>query len=177
MVMERIIIVDENDNFIREEEKEKCHDHDGILHRGFLVTLFNKRGELLLAQRSGKKRLWPGYWDGTVASHVFKGENYVQASKRRVEQEVGIRADTIIKFLFKFHYKVNYKNLGTEHEICAVMLVNNVEIDRLSPNENEVSAIKSINPQKLSNEISTNKNRYTPWLILTIEHMKNHQLI
>ncbi len=35
--MEQIVIVDENDNYIGEEEKEKCHDGSGILHRGFLA--------------------------------------------------------------------------------------------------------------------------------------------
>ena len=41
--MQQIVIVDEDDNLIGEEEKEKCHDGNGILHRGFLVMIFNKR--------------------------------------------------------------------------------------------------------------------------------------
>jgi len=51
--MEHIIIIDEDDNYIGEEDKEKCHDGNGILHRGFLAMVFNNAGELLLAQRSG----------------------------------------------------------------------------------------------------------------------------
>ncbi len=82
--MENIVVVDDNDNLIGEEEKEKCHNGNGILHRGFLVMVFNRDGELFLTRRSEEKPLWPGYWDGTVASHVWRGEDYVHASRRRL---------------------------------------------------------------------------------------------
>jgi isopentenyl-diphosphate delta-isomerase len=130
--MEKIVVVNEKDHFIREEERETCHDGDGILHRGFLVTLFNMTGELWLAQRSEQKRLWPGTWDGTVASHVIKGENYVQAAKRRLKQGVSISSGTL-EYLFKFQYKARYKDIGTEHEICAVMRIKGLNIDDFAP--------------------------------------------
>jgi isopentenyl-diphosphate delta-isomerase len=174
--MEHIVIVDNDDNFIGEEEKGKCHDGDGILHRGFLVTVFNNKGELLLTQRSEKKRLWPGYWDGTVASHVMRGEDYLKASRRRLEEEVELTTDNI-KYLFKFHYKAFYKNMGTEHEICAVTMVKDVNINRLLLNSDEISGIKSISPQMLMKEFKNNGNKYTPWLILAIKNMSKQLLI
>jgi hypothetical protein len=81
----QIIVVDEDDNVIGEEDKEKCHDGDGILHRAFLAMVFNRAGELLLTRRSMSKKLWPQYWDGTVASHTVRGEDYEQASRRRLK--------------------------------------------------------------------------------------------
>lgn len=174
--MEHIVIVDENDNIIGEEDKEKCHDGDGILHRAFLVTVFNRKGELLLARRSDKKRLWPGVWDGTVASHVTKEENYVQASQRRLEQEVGLTADHI-EYLFKFHYKAGYEDKGTEHEICAVTKVDNVDIERLVPNRDEISNVISINPHELMEELQNRGNRFTPWLKLALENLNKHKML
>jgi len=112
--VEHIVIVDENDNYVGEEEKGKCHDGKGILHRGFLIMVFNKTGELLLARRSNKKRLWPGFWDGTVASHVIEEEDYIQASKRRLLQEIGVSTDKL-KYLFKFRYHIGYKDIGSEN--------------------------------------------------------------
>ena len=99
--MGNIVIVDEHDDLIGEEERDKCHEGDGILHRGFLVMVFNNMGELLLTRRSEQKRLWPGFWDGTVASHVLRGESYVEASKRRLVEEIGLAEDKV-DYLFKF---------------------------------------------------------------------------
>jgi isopentenyl-diphosphate Delta-isomerase len=167
---ERIVIVDENDNAIGEEDKGKCHDGAGILHRAFLAMVFNKSGELLLARRSDRKKLWPGYWDGTVASHLFKSEDYEQASKRRLMEEIGLTA-TGIRYAFKFHYKAVYENIGTEHEICAVTIIRGVSFDSINPNRDEISEIMFSDPRLLREKFETGKDNYAPWLILAINHM------
>jgi isopentenyl-diphosphate delta-isomerase len=172
---ERIVIVDENDNAIGEEDKGKCHDGAGILHRAFLAMVFNKSGELLLARRSERKKLWPGYWDGTVASHLFKGEDYEQASKRRLMEEIGLAA-TGIKYAFKFRYKAGYENIGTEHEICAVTIVRGVSFDSITPNSDEIAEIMFMDPRRLREEFETRKDTYAPWLILAINHMGEHSI-
>jgi isopentenyl-diphosphate Delta-isomerase len=173
--MEHIVIVDENDNLIGEEDKERCHDGNGILHRGFLAMVFNRQGELFLTRRSEGKRLWPGFWDGTVASHVINGEDYVLASKRRLAQEIGLSADSI-KYLFKFQYYVRFGKIGSENEICAVTIVDNIDTDKLSINREEISAVKTISMQALMEELTRNKEIYTPWLILAVENMRQRGL-
>lgn len=172
---ERIVIVDEEDNCIGEEDKEKCHDGEGILHRAFLAMVFNKKGELVLARRSGKKRLWPGFWDGTVASHLFMGEDYEQASRRRLAEEIGLTAGRI-QYLFKFHYKVGYEDKGTENEICAVMMVGGIDEKDLVPAHSEISEIRTQRLDDLAREIaeSRDKSGYVPWLILAVERMSKH---
>jgi len=172
---EQIVIVDENDNAIGEEDKGKCHDGAGILHRAFLAMVFNKSGDLLLSRRSDRKKLWPGYWDGTVASHLFKGEDYEQASKRRLMEELGLTA-TVIKYAFKFHYKVGYENIGTEHEICAVTIVSSVDFENITPNSDEISEIRSIDPRLLREEFGRQKHNYVPWLMLAFNHMDKQSI-
>ncbi len=174
--MEFIAIVDENDNIIGEEEKEKCHNNDGILHRGFLAMIFDDSGKLLLTRRSKSKRLWPGFWDGSVASHVFKDEDYEQASKRRLMQEIGLTANNI-KYLFKFQYKAGYKNKGSEHEICAVTVACGVDFGRLSLNRTEISEVRVINLEDLKEELKQKNNSYTPWLKLAVEGMDERRLV
>jgi isopentenyldiphosphate isomerase len=68
-----LCVVDETGRFLREEEREIRHLGDGLLHSAFLVVVFNEKKELMLARRSAQKKLWPGFWDGTVASHYNKG--------------------------------------------------------------------------------------------------------
>ncbi|HYA89110.1 MAG TPA: NUDIX domain-containing protein [Nitrospirota bacterium] len=168
---ERIVTVDENDNVIGEDCKGKCHDGEGILHRGFLAMVLNNAGELLLARRSDKKRLWPGFWDGSVASHVFKGEDYEHASVRRLREELGLVTEQV-RYAFKFRYKVGYNGIGTEHEICAVTIVRGIEADNLSYDRNEIAEVRLIDLNVLMTEIKMNRHRYTPWLILAMKHME-----
>jgi isopentenyl-diphosphate delta-isomerase len=171
--MEHIVIIDEDDNYIGEEDKEKCHDGNGILHRGFLAMVINNAGELLLAQRSERKRLWPGFWDGTIASHVIEGEDYIQASKRRLLEEAGFSTDNL-EYLFKFRYHVKYKNIGSENEICAVTMANNIDTDRILLNDSEISAVKTISFPLLMEDLKKNKHLYTPWLTLAVERIMIH---
>lgn len=165
--MDLIITVDENDNITGEEEKEKCHDANGILHRAFLVIIFNEKGEVLLAQRSNKKRLWPLYWDGTVASHIRKGETYEQAAVKRLYEELGISADNL-NYITKFRYNTNYKNIGTENEICAIFLLKDINDTTLKINYDEISQIKSVN----LNDIKKFEDELTPWFLIALEELK-----
>jgi isopentenyl-diphosphate delta-isomerase len=173
--VEYIVIVDKGDNFIGVEEKERCHDGDGILHRGFLAMVINDSGELLLTRRSDRKRLWPGFWDCTVASHVIKGEDYIQASRRRLSQEIGLTAGDI-KYMFKFHYHIRYKDLGSENEICAVTLVNGIDAGGVSVNKDEISAVETITMESLMKDVKKNKRKYTPWLIKAMEHIGSNEM-
>lgn len=173
---ERIVIVDDHDVVTGEEEKGKCHDGEGLLHRGFLAMVFSNTGELLLTRRSDKKRLWPGFWDGSVASHVFRGEDYIQASERRLRQELGIAVSSI-EYGFKFRYKARYKEVGTEHEICAVTIVRQVEHEQIRPDRNEISDVRFADLKALINEVRKNGNTFTPWLVLALEQMSERPIL
>jgi isopentenyl-diphosphate delta-isomerase len=173
---EQIVIVDDHDRVIGEEDKEKCHDGDGILHRAFLAMVFNKAGELLLARRSDHKRLWPGFWDGSVASHVFRGEDYVGASRRRLREELGILVDDI-EYAFKFRYKAGYRGLGTEHEICAVTIVRGVDLESIRPDAGEISAVRTADLKALIQEIRGDGKQYAPWLVLALEHISERPIL
>ncbi|MDA8088262.1 MAG: isopentenyl-diphosphate Delta-isomerase [Nitrospiraceae bacterium] len=164
--MKRIVMVDEDDNPIGLEEKEKCHEGDGILHRAFLGMVFNDKCEILLARRGQSKKLWPGWWDGTVASHPSEGESYEQAVARRLREELGIEAREM-KFLFKFRYQARYGAVGSENELCAVLAVR-VGSDRICPNPEEVSEVRFADPRKLAGEAA---GLYCPWFLLALENI------
>jgi isopentenyl-diphosphate delta-isomerase len=173
--MKRIVIVDGDDNIIGEEDKDKCHDGNGILHRGFLAMVLNEDGELLLARRSKKKRLWPGFWDGTVASHLAAGEDYFEASRRRLVEEMGLSTDDI-RYLFKFQYHAKYGDAGSENEICAVTLVDGVDTGTIFPRSDEIMSVRTVAPQALMQDLMINPGAYTPWLILALKYMNEQGL-
>ena len=141
---EFVILVDGNDNPIGKEEKVRCHLPDGKLHRAFTALIFNKEGKLLLTRRSDSKMLWPGYWDGTVASHPREGETYVSSAERRMPEEIGITCQ--MNYVNKFEYHVPYKDVGSENEVCGTLLGVVDDFKETSLIKDEISAIKWISP-------------------------------
>jgi len=157
---EYILIVDENDNVIGKEEKWKCHEGNGILHRAFTVMVVNKKNEFLITKRSEKKRLWPGFWDGSISSHVHEGETYEDAIRRRFPEELGVACKDL-EYLFKIRYQTPYKNVGSENEIDAFFLARG--IDEIHPNKEEISDWKFLSLEKLEEDMKKNPEKYAPW--------------
>ena len=167
-----ILQVDKNDSIIREISKEKAHQGKGILHRAFLAMVFNEKEQFLLTKRSKSKKLWPDFWDGSIASHPKKGESQEQATKRRMIEE--LRTNTKdVKYLFKFHYQVPYKDIGSENEICAVL---KVKISgKISPNPEEISECRWMDIESFKKDLSANPEKYTPWLKIAFKKYESEK--
>lgn len=165
-MVEYLILVDKNDNAIGREEKVKCHLPNGLLHRAFTAMLFDKNGRILLTQRSSKKMLWPGDWDGTAASHPRESETYVSSGERRMPEELGISCE--LDYLFKFEYHVPYKDVGSENEICGTLIGVIDEDTKLDLIEDEISAVKWVTPSELVIELESNAHIYCPWMLIAL---------
>ena len=163
---EYVILVDKEDNPIGKEEKVKCHLPNGKLHRAFTALIFNNEGKLLLTKRSDKKMLWPGYWDGTVASHPRESETYVSSAERRMPEEIGIACK--MNYINKFEYHVPYKNIGSENEICGTLIGTVNSFDESSLIKDEIAEIKWVDPNELKNELEQNKDVYCPWMVIAL---------
>lgn len=166
-----LILVDKDDNPIGTEEKIKCHLPNGKLHRAFTILLFNKDGKLLLTRRSQNKMLWPGDWDGTVASHPRLSETYVSSAERRLPEEIGISCK--LDYLFKFEYHVAYKNIGSENEICGT-LIGIIEDDTgIKLVKEEIDATKWVSVDELLDDLEKVPENYCPWMILALYFLPN----
>jgi isopentenyl-diphosphate Delta-isomerase len=164
--MEYLILVDNDDNQIGTEEKVKCHLPSGKLHRAFTILLFDKEGRLLLTQRSMSKMLWPGDWDGTVASHPRQSETYVSSAERRLPEELGLNSK--LDYLFKFEYHVPYKEIGSENEICGVLIGIVDDPTKIKLVEDEISNIKWVTYHQLSYEIQKSPQMFCPWMLVAL---------
>jgi len=165
---EKLIVVDENDQVLDYKTKAECHMGEGILHRAFSIFIFNDQGKLLIQQRSGQKQLWPLCWSNSCCSHPRKGETIQEAAQRRLKEELGI--ETPLKLLFKFQYTAPYKNIGSENEMCSVLIGKNS--DSISPNENEIAEWKFVDVNELKKDMWENAERYTPWFKMEWERIK-----
>ena len=166
-MVEYVILVDEKDRQIGLEEKVRCHLPNGKLHRAFTALLFDEDANLVLAQRSPTKMLWPGDWDGTFASHPREGETYIGSAERRMPEEMGgIKCE--LDYLNKFEYHVAYKDVGSENEVCGTLLGIVDKATEFNLVKDEISEIRWISPDKLDSELKNNAKIYCPWMLIAL---------
>lgn len=124
-----ILAVDEADQPLGAVGKAAAHLAGGRLHRAFTLLLLNSRGDLLWAQRSKSKPLWPGAWDATVASHPLAqqdgsgAESFALSAERRVREELGLDGSVPLQIrdAGRFRYRLEDAERGVEHEVCAAL--------------------------------------------------------
>jgi len=158
-----LILVDGADRVVGRLSKSRCHDGNGVLHRAFSLLIFNGSGELLLQQRSAAKRLWPLYWSNSCCSHPRSGEEMETATRRRLQEELGIACP--LQFLFKFQYQAQFDATGSEHELCSVFIGTCSEPIAVDPNE--ISAWRWVDPEALQSQLTSPTGvEFTPWFTM-----------
>jgi len=166
--MEELILVDNNDCEIGFKEKFACHLGSGFLHRAFSVFIFNSKGEVLIQKRASEKMLWPGFWSNSCCSHPRKGESIEDAASRRIVEELGIACS--LRFVYKFFYSANFKQEGSEREVCSVFI--GVCDDEVVVDDKEIDDFCWINVDTLFRDVLLNSYKYTPWFLLELEELR-----
>jgi isopentenyl-diphosphate delta-isomerase len=158
---EHVVLVDESNAKLGLEDKYRVHTGETPLHRGFSLFMFNRKGELLLQQRSDSKITWPGIWSNSVCGHPADGETVQQAAKRRAQFELGIELELSDIHLILEDYRYRYEHKGVvENEICPVMVAVGDFVP--SPNPEEVKDTRWVSWKDFLKEISK-PNEYSDW--------------
>ena len=159
--MEQVILVDKQDKEIGLMDKLEAHKR-GELHRAFSVLLFNERGEMLIQKRAKSKYHSGGLWTNTCCSHPKPSENITTAAKRRLMEEMGIKAHP--EFSYKFLYRAELDSNLIEHELDYVFTGKFDGAPEI--NASEVEDWKYVDVSKLKQDISLNPEAYTYWFRL-----------
>ena len=109
----QVILVDKNDNEVGFEEKITAHKKK-LLHRAFSIFLFNKSSEILLQKRAPNKYHSGNLWTNTCCSHPLPNISLLESAKKRLVEEMGIKAE--LKKIFSFVYKEEFTNGLCEYE-------------------------------------------------------------
>ncbi len=158
--IERVVLVDDDDNEIGTVPKSEVHTLDTPLHRAFSLFLFRKSdGKLLLQQRSHMKKTWPLVWSNSCCGHPEPGEERIDAAARRLDRELGMKAD-MLRFGVSYRYRFTRDGV-TENEICPVF----VGITSQEPNsaEDEVESTRWIAWEDFLSEIREHPSTYSDW--------------
>jgi isopentenyl-diphosphate delta-isomerase len=160
-----VVAVDAADDEQGTVNRLDAHTGEGTRHRAFTSLVFDGEGNILLAQRAPDKRLWGTWWDGTVASHPVQGQSQKEATRQRLEEELGIRPDQYddLRVTDRFEYRRRFENAGLEHEVCAVLKLT-LDDTGLDPNEEEVAGLMWVPYERLHEHPEWYRQlRLCPW--------------
>ena len=166
-MIERVVLVDENDNELGVMEKMEAHQK-GLLHRAFSVFVFNQKGEMLLQQRAIRKYHSGGLWTNACCSHPRKGESALDAAHRRLKEEMGF--ETPLTKAFNFTYKADFINGLTEHEFDHVFV--GYYDGKIEPNFEEVESYAYRSLDRLDHGIKEYPEFFTEWFLIAYPKLK-----
>lgn len=159
--LDKVTLVTPQDEVIGSMDKVEAHRGEGKLHRAISVFLFNKKGELLLQQRSAKKIVGALQWANTCCGNVRPNETYLECAVRRLREELGIEGVTLTP-LTKFTYQVKCNEEFSEFEIDQVF--KGYFNGDIKVNPNEVHKIEWVGFSELLKGINNHSRPYAPWV-------------
>jgi len=126
-------LVNEKDEIIGFISKKEAHAGIPKLHREIGVVIYDRGNNILLQQRSYKKKYFPGKWSITVTGHVLKGENPEQTAHKELIEELGFDTDLLFtgkkKYVTDNHASIGYSYTGLFPK--GIMIIPNAdEVER-----------------------------------------------
>lgn len=155
---ELLAIVNEKDEECGLAPRRLVHEL-GLLHRAVHVLVTLADGRLVIQQRSAKKDTHPLRWE-CVGGHVGPGEAYAEAARREVLEELGV-ALTGLQKVAKLE-----ASAATGWEFIEVFAARTEEA--LSPNPDEVAAVRVLNWEELSQEVACRPEIFSPVFLETL---------
>lgn len=162
-----LILVDLDDNEIGCATKAEVHEK-GLLHRAFSVFLYKYIGQnpyMLIHQRANGKYHSGGLWTNSCCSHPRHGERVNEAVHRRLQEELGVSAET--KEIFSFVYYHRFTPKCVEYE-CDHVFVGEFDSEVESYCKSEISDVRWISFDELKESVKILPEIYTPWFIIAL---------
>lgn len=153
-----LIMVDTQDRQIGVAGKLRAHEK-GLLHRAFSIFIFDQESRLLLQQRADSKYHSAGLWSNTCCGHPRLGEKTLEAAKRRLFEEMGLRCELFEHFALVYHEKV--PGGLTEYEYDHVLVGHSLTDPTANPDE--AKAWRWVPPLALQDELSSAPETFTAW--------------
>lgn len=91
---ELVDVVDDDDRVVRTVTRAEMRANR-LQHRAASIAVFGSDARLLVHRRADTKDVWPGMWDLAAGGVVAAGEEYDDAARRELAEELGIEVTTM----------------------------------------------------------------------------------
>lgn len=143
----------------------------GAAHRAISVVLWNgSRTRMLIARRAAVKATWPGFWSNAVCSHPLPREPYAAAARRRLVEELGIRASVAPAFRMNYGPVRCPVSGAYEHELDHVFYARLPERTPIAPDRAEVSDVRWVDRSEAAALRDT--GALTPWFEIILDRVR-----
>lgn len=166
--MSKIGIVNKNDKVIGSMSIDEA-PRQGQIRRIVRIFLFDKKGKLFLQRRSSSKKTFPNTWDQSAGGHVEENESYLEAAKRELNEELGIKKAKLQE-LIKFYFESDDKDLHLRE--FSTLYTTTYSGKGLKCDKNETSGGKWFLPKVLDQMIKDNPTDFTQGFLITWEKYK-----
>ena len=158
--MEEITLVDIDDNVTGYGKKTDVH-RAGNLHRAFSIFIVND-GKMLIQRRNTTKYHSGGLWTNACCSHQRKGEQLLEATHRRLLEELGF--DVELEELFSFVYRTEFSDTLYEYEFDHVFCGNYA--GNIILNTDEAEETEWVSFSELKRRLTETPQLFTSWFII-----------
>ncbi|MBR3117172.1 MAG: NUDIX domain-containing protein [Bacilli bacterium] len=155
--MEMIDVFDENNEPLNYSlSRDEVHEKN-LWHRHVSCWIINNEGKILLQQRSLSKKRNPGLWSKT-GGHVDAGEEVLDAAKREVFEEIGLKVDDdkIIQYSV---YKS--KDPSKNFYVYNFIFISNLKEEEYVLQKEEVEQVKYFDIEELEQYKKDNNSEFS----------------
>jgi len=161
-------IVDENDNIIGQETRERIH-REGLLHREMGIYFITPNKEIIFQHRAKDKDLYPNLLDATVGGHVEVSDGYQATAIKEAEEETGLKINEEDLLLFKKIRKTYSPDsqTGKINNIWAHIYLYHFQgkLEDLKVEEGKAIGFEAWSMDKLKNMSESDKEKFIPYVI------------
>ncbi len=168
---EYLDVVDSKDTVIGNASREQIHPSN-MLHRGVHIFVFNSEGKLLVEKRDETKDVYPNYYGCSVSEHLMSGENYLDAARRGLKEELGIENQEL-KELAKIEIMLPEAK-GAKDLMINTFYEIRLDAGNLNMRVSEKTGIEYFTLDEIKNAIKNKTMDFAPWFLKLFDwYLKN----
>ena len=165
--LEMLEVVDENDNVVGLETREKIHK-EGLLHREIHIWFLTPKAEIIFQHRAKDKDTYPDKLDATVGGHVEPKMSYEETAVKECKEETGIDIDLgKLVFLRKMRKKSFDEVTGLTNNTIRSQYayLYDRSISDLQVEDGKAEGFEAWKIDALSHLSETDKNKFIPLIL------------
>lgn len=169
--MELIDVLDEKTGektgeIISKDEAHQIGKWHGSIH---ILIVNNNKDKTLLQKRCAEKKLYPNTWDIAVGGHISSGEDATTTANRELEEELGIKANSVeLELVDKITEKLVDNGVISNEYVSIFVMYTDIDISDIKLQKEEVSEAKWCSKSELNDFIKNNQ---------IIPHVKEYEIL